>query len=186
MATCPIRLVLTGSIFHQVNIRNKPPTETVLHDVHQSVISFIPFHGFSPLIKSLRVVFTVPLGSSQIPNLILSFPLLEDLAVITYFGASIYSGDCPDELSTVIQPSSPPTFTGSLLLSMGEGMEPIVHLLLSLPGGLNLRELALTLFYEEDLPSIMALIKECSHTLESLKISCSSHGTSDRHSRSHQ
>ena len=46
-----------------------------------TMTSFLPFHGFSPVVKSLRVDFaTLPL--SQIFNLILSFPLLNDLSVI--------------------------------------------------------------------------------------------------------
>ena len=48
-------------------------------------------------------------------NLILSFPLLEDLAVITY-GVWAGNNDDSDELSTVVQPSHSPVFTGSLEL----------------------------------------------------------------------
>ena len=41
------------------------------------VLSLVPFHGFSPTLKSLRLIF-FRFPSSQISDLIFSFPLLED------------------------------------------------------------------------------------------------------------
>ena len=76
--------------------------------------TLIPFHGLSPVIKSLRVGF-VALPPSRILNLILSFPALEDLTLVCG-GAPIDSDDGPDEPPTAIQPSNPPTLTGSLEL----------------------------------------------------------------------
>jgi len=128
----------------------------------ESTLSFVPFHGFS-----LRAGFA-PLPASQIFNLILSFPLLEDLFVVTYLGTN--DGGGSDGLSTAVQPSNPPRFTGSLDLSIRGGMEPISRRLLSSPGGIHFQRLNLKLFHERDLFSTMVLLEECSHTLKSLGI----------------
>jgi hypothetical protein len=105
----------------------------------ESTVSSVPFHGFSPVIKSLHVNFTT-LTSSQIFDLTLSFPLLEDLTVVTY-GEATDSGNGSNELPTVALPSSPPIFTGSLELWAQGGMKPIANRLLSLPGGIHFRKL---------------------------------------------
>jgi hypothetical protein len=50
-------------------------------DLGQSATPLVPFHGFSPVIKTLfRDIYKLP--PSQIFDLILSFPLLENLNVI--------------------------------------------------------------------------------------------------------
>ena len=78
----------------------------------ESGISLVPFHGLSPAIKSLRIGFgTLP--PSKIFNLILSFPLLEDLALIGVGPPT----DSPDGLPTAIQPQNLPVFCGCLELS---------------------------------------------------------------------
>jgi hypothetical protein len=144
--------------------------------------SLTPFHGFS-LIKSLCVTFAVvPLP--QIFNLILSFPLIEDLVVFASRGVSTGSAYSSDEPPTA-QPSSPPMFTGSLGLYLEAGMEPSAHRLLSLPGGIHFRMLALMWTYEEDLSGIMGLVNGCAHTLEFLDIS-DLLGTSTRYLRLHR
>jgi len=144
--------------------------------VDEAGASFVPLHGFSPIIKSLYVDFTF-LPSSQIFDLVLSFPLLEDLTVITSYDVPIDDEDCPDELRTITQPSNPPMFTGSLELSRG-GMEPIARRLLSLSSGIHFRRLSLMQFHEEDIPSTTGLVEVCSCTLESLDITCSLYGAS--------
>jgi hypothetical protein len=89
--------------------------------VDTSKISFIPFRGFSPVLKSLRVVVPI-LPSSRIFNLILLFPLLEDLDVIIHkTAADNNDGSEEDEAPTATQPSSPPRFTGSLELYLKGG-----------------------------------------------------------------
>ena len=145
-----------------------------------SAISLVPFHGFSPIIKSLRIAFTA-LSSSQMFALMLSFPLLEDLTAITYYKTE---DNTLDELSNAVQPPNPPTFTGSLGLSL-RGMEPIVHRLLSLPGGIHFRKLDLMWSHEEDTSSVVALVEKCSHTLESLDITRDLFGTSTQFPRPH-
>jgi hypothetical protein len=140
----------------------------------------LPFHGFSPVIKSLRVViFTLP--PSQIFNLILSFPLLEDLAVIIYceMSASDVDNSEEDETPTATQPPTPFMFTGSLELHMRGGIRPITRRLLSLPGGIHFRKLTFTCFFGEDLLLKTALVEECSHTLESLDITLEFEGMSN-------
>jgi len=142
---------------------------------HESEVSLLPLHGFSPALKSLRVQFMI-IPSSRIFDLMLSFPLLGTLAVVA-LDTSIDNGDGSNGLSTVIQRSNPPTFTGSLELFMRGGMEHIARRLLSLPGGINFRKLTLTWFHERDLSLTMALVERCSCTLESLDITCSPLGT---------
>ena len=100
----------------------------------------VPFHGFSPLIYSLTVAFLPP-PTSRIFNLIYSFPLLEDLVVLNFGCSSVaqdahFGGDL-----AVVQSPNPPAFTGLLDLFLGNRIDFIVPQLLSLPNGLNFREL---------------------------------------------
>jgi hypothetical protein len=132
--------------------------------------SLIPFRGFSP-IKSLRMAFAA-LPSPWIFNLILLFPLLEDLDVIISHNASVDGGDDSDWPLTENQPSSPPMLSGSLKLYLKGGMKPFTRRLLSLPGGIHFRKLTLTWLREEDLLTVTTLVEECSPTLESLDITC--------------
>jgi hypothetical protein len=137
--------------------------------------SLAPFHGFSPAIKSLWVVVSA-LPPSRIFNLILSFPLLNGLAVIVtsdYNG----SGSEENEMPATAQSSTPPTFTGSLELSLGRGMQAFAHQLLSVAGGIHFRKLALAWSHDEELFSTVALVRECSYTLESIDINCNLRGT---------
>ena len=136
--------------------------------------SLVLFHGFSPVIKSLRITFPI-LQFLQVFNLILSFPLLEDLAVInSYYDEFIGSGDGPDWQLTVTQPMRPPMFTGSLkLFAMGR-MEPFIRRLLSLPGGVHFWKLKLTWLRGEDLSLITGLVGGCYRTLESFDMTCNS------------
>jgi hypothetical protein len=131
--------------------------------------SLVPFYGFSPALKSLNVGFTaVPLP--QIFDLILSFPLLEDLTVMTSHNTSTADGSGSDWLPTTIQTSTPPMLTGSLMLYMLGGIELAVRRLLSLPGGIHFWKLGLPWVYDEDPLSITGLVEGCAHTLESLQV----------------
>ena len=145
----------------------------------QSKILPAPFHGFSPVVKFLSFNF-ISLPSSQIFNLILSFPLLEDLIVTA---RRVIENS--DGLSAAIQPSNPPIFTGSLELFTKTGTELFARQLLSSPGGIHFRKLMLTWFCDGDLSLTMALMEECSSTLESLDIVCYQNCTSTRHLRLH-
>ena len=48
----------------------------------------VPFHGFSPALKSIRVEFITP-PPPQVLDLVLSFPLLEDLSSISHCVAGL-------------------------------------------------------------------------------------------------
>ena len=106
-------------------IRNSPPSF--------EPVSLLPFHGLSPAIKTLRVEFT----------LVLSFPLLEDLAVVAHDNGLTDSGNSSDERSITTRPPNPPIFTGSLNLILRGRVKPLARQLLSLPGGIHFRELDL-------------------------------------------
>ena len=131
--------------------------------------TFALFHGISPLVKSLRVE-SVLFPSSQLFDLIPSFPLLEDLSVIgcSHLPVELVGGS--DGLSTPARPSSLLMFAGSLELDMGGEMEPVAHRLLSLSGGIHFLKLTLKLPCEEDLPLATAIVEKCSRTLEFLDI----------------
>ena len=137
----------------------------------------VPFHGFSPSLKSLYVDFT-SLPSSQIFDLILSFPLLENLKVIAYYPLPSIAHNNPTGLPALIQPSSPPKFTGSLELSMRKGTEPPARRLCSLPSGIHFRRLTTTWNLWRDISMTMALVEGCSHTLESINLTCDPFGRS--------
>ena len=139
---------------------------------------FIPFHGFSSVIKSLHIYF-VHLPSPQCSDLILSFPLLEDL-IVRALVVSLYDNGHYG-LPTVAQPSTSPAFTGSLELSLRGGMEPIARRLLSSPGGIRFRKLTLNWRHEEDPLLTMELVEKCSYTLESLEIIYTFYCTFIRH-----
>ena len=132
-------------------------------------LSLVPFHGISPVLKSLSIKCVSP-PRSPTSNLICSFPLLEHLSVeILYdpYRDGHFHGHSAATLS-----SSSPAFTGSLRLSAPRGMHNIANGLLSLPGGLHFRALILVLRSEEDILSAIALVEECSSTLEYLKVDC--------------
>jgi len=131
--------------------------------------TFALFHGISPVIKSLRVDFVL-FRSPQLFDLILSFPLLEDLSVTDCCHLPVEPDGSLNRPSTPTHPSSLTMFTGSLKLDMRGGMEPIAHRLLSLSGGIHFRKLILKLSCGEDIPLATSFVEKCSHTLESLDI----------------
>jgi len=149
------------------------------------ITTLVPFHGFSPVIKSIILYFAI-LPSSQLFDFILSFPLLEDLTMVNCYDAPIDTRNGSDGLSTVIRPSSTPVFTGHLCISDNGGMKSIAHQLLSLVGSIHFRELVFDWHKEEDILSTIGLVGECSHTLESLSITCAFSGVSMPQLRLHR
>jgi hypothetical protein len=137
------------------------------------------FHRFSPAIKSLRMTFAT-LMSPGIFDLILSFPLIKDLSVTVIYSSLIDNNNDSGWVPTAAQPSAPPAFTGSLELHLMGGLESFTRRLLSFPGGLHFRKFTLTWLHGGDHLSTMALVDECSHSLESLDITCQLYGTSIR------
>jgi hypothetical protein len=159
--------------------------EVVSSTYDASATPLAPFRGLSPIIKSLVVNIPV-LSTSQVFNFILSFPLLEDLAVITSWDAPVDDGDGSDRLLFAAQPPNSSTFTGSLELYLGGGVIHFIHRLLSLPGGIHFRKFTLTWLQGGDHLLTMALMEGCSHTLESIDINYKLCGTSARHLRPHR
>jgi hypothetical protein len=153
--------------------------EVVSSTYDASASLLVPFRGLSPIIKSLVVNIPV-LPSSQVFNLILSFPLLEDLAVITSWDTPIDDGDGFDWLLSATQPPNSPLFTGSLELYLGNEVIHFIRRLLLLPGGVHFRKFTLTWLHKGDHLLTMALMEGCSDTLEYLDINYKLRGTSAR------
>jgi len=124
-------------------------------------ISFVPLHGLSPTLKSLRLACGSSTPSSEIFGLVCSFPLLEDLALVSL------GGNC--EIDEWDIPSTSPKFTGSLDLRMVGGIGPVVHRLSELPSGLHFSKISVSCL-KEDVESTVDLMSKCSDTLESLSI----------------
>ena len=139
-------------------------------------VSLVPFHGFSPMLKSLHVAAST-LTHSQIFNFARSFPLLEDLSVDSPDNAN----DDPNKQPNIPQPSTSPPFTGPLRLFARAGTEFIASRLLSLPNGLHFRKLDLTWYRGADSSCTTALVEECRSTLEYIKIDYGCIGTPAQH-----
>ena len=142
-----------------------------------SDVSFAPFYGFSPALKSLCTC-PILLPFPQVFDLISSFPLLEDLALMGR-DESWFNDDDPHGPQTVV-PSTSPVFTGSFSFHILGGAGNHARQLLDLPNGLHFRNLALSWGRVEDLWWITEMVARCSHTLESLDIDYTFRRTSIR------
>ena len=100
---------------------------------------------------------------SQVLALVCSLPRLEDLEL----RGKGMDNDADDH--TIFQPSTSPPLTGSLTISLTEGVEHTARRLLGLPNGIRLRKLKCTLYSEEDLRWTTALVEASSNTLESIE-----------------
>jgi len=117
-----------------------------------------PFHGLAPTIRSLRLTST----SFEVFDLICSFSLLEDLALVL-----ITTGDA----HRWIPPLASPKFTGSLELMMRTGgLRPVARRLLDFPDGLHFATIQVSCINEEDARSATDLVSRCCDTLETLSI----------------
>ena len=122
-------------------------------------ITLNPFYGFSHTVKSLRLI----LAPFEVFDLICSFPLLEDLALVSLRSEGAAAGWTP--------PSASPRLTGSLELSTFGEIRSATSRLLEFP---DLRFTKITVScMGEDFGSVMDLASRCSGTLESLNIYCS-------------
>ena len=129
------------------------------------VVSLAPFHGLSPILKSLRI-HSNTLSNSQIFDLICSLPLLEDLTLaISGIEENVFNPDASLRATS-------PAFTGALDLTVFEGMGSTARRLLGLPKSLRFRELTLSWLHEEDTQWIAGLVVGCSDTLERLIFNC--------------
>ena len=125
----------------------------------------VPFHNFSPVLKSLHVVSN-NLRYSQVFDLICSLPLLEDLSIMSH------GMDRCDDEEAAFQPSTSPALTGTLVFYFPHGMKHAARRLLAVPNGLRFRKLVWTWFREEDVPWTEALVVGCYDTLEYVDIEC--------------
>ena len=120
-------------------------------------VPLIPFHGLSRSVRSLSLTF----GTAEVFDLVCSFPLLEDLTLVTLYPESdAYEWDPP--------PTSP-KLTGTLDMRVDQRTRTITRRLLDLPDGLRFKEIY-TLFFEEDTGSVVDLVSGCSDTLEILTV----------------
>ena len=139
-------------------------------DLYTAEISLVPFHGFSPALKSLHIDFGFfPLR--RIINIIHSFPFLEDLSLFAWGGDQI---EDIDGQPVIVQPP----LTGSLNLYAQEGMNYIVSQLFPPQNSLNFRKLSLGLICKKDIFVTSALVQRCSFTLEFLEIDAGDCGMS--------
>ena len=128
---------------------------------HDQRVSLFPLHGFSPVLRSLHLTFT-SLPNPEIFNLICSFPVLEDLTLVS---RTSRRSDIRWNAS-----STSPKLTGSLELRLIEGIQSITDRLLYLPNGFNFTRIAVPWLSQGDILSTMHLVSRCSGTLESLDI----------------
>ena len=142
--------------------------------------SLVLFHGFSPVIRSLRITST-SVASLHTLGFICSFPLLEDISMVAWFVET--NQETTDEQPTSFQHSKPPALTGSLELSFVMGMNLIASGLLSLRSGLHFRRLNLAWSSDEDISLTEALVERCRYTLEYLRIGFGPIGKSFQQSR---
>ena len=126
-------------------------------------LNLVPFHNFSPALKSLRLMFRF-ISPSKIFNLICSLPLLEDLNL------DIGELDTSDEDGTFFRPSTSPPLTGTLTLNLYLGERYLINRLLDLPNGLHFRSIVCRL--SESLGGAAALVEGCSDTLEHVHVGC--------------
>ena len=118
-------------------------------------ITLAPFHGLSPALRSLRLIAT----PMEVLDLICSFPLFEDLALI----ALSQGGDVWNT------PSTSPKLTGSLELRAIGGIRSAARRLLNLPNGLHFTEITVACL-DEDVESTTQLVSRCSGNLESFSV----------------
>jgi len=149
------------------------------HDLHFTAakVSLAPFHNFSPTLKSLRVdptAFQYP----QLFDLVLSFPLLENLSLACYYG--IWFGDHDSDGPQSVVPSTSPVLSGNLNFHVTGGGGKAARRLLDLPNGLHFRRIALSWDLAGDVKWITELVALCSHSLEYLDITRTPRSTSIR------
>jgi len=124
--------------------------------------SLARLRGLFPVLRSLYLSFISP-QDSEIFGFVCSFPLLEDLTLVS-----------KGRLHTVSEWNPPPTsprLTGSLKLkTMFKGIQSITRRLLDLPDGIRFTAITVQWFSEQDVKSTVDLASRCADTLQSLDI----------------
>jgi len=119
--------------------------------------SLLPFRELSSTVRSLRLI-NPPV---EVPNLVTSFSLLEDLAVVHLSSMSDVGGrDVPLTL---------PKPTAILSLLTFARARPVARRFLDLPGGLHFSNISVK-FFDHNAESVIDLVSRCSGTLEYLTI----------------
>jgi len=121
--------------------------------------ALVLLYELSPTVRSLRLTHS----TTEVFDLICSFPLLEDLELITPASER-------DTGSWNI-PSTSPKLTGTLALRTLGTTTLITRRLLDLPGGLHFSKID-AMFFEDEAESVKDLVLACSDTLESLSTLC--------------
>ena len=124
-------------------------------------ISFVPLRGLSPTLKTLCLIYDTAPPPSEIFGFVCSFPLLENLALVSLGNYN--------EVGTWSIPLTSPKLTGCLVLRMPYGFRSAVHRLLELPGGLRFSKIMVSC-PDEDIELTADLISKCSDTLEFLEV----------------
>jgi len=124
-------------------------------------VSLVQLHGFSPTLKSLILGYT-SVSFQEVFNLICSFPLLEDLGLISYAPTQPHTSEWNP-------PPTSPKLTGTL--EIRDKLRSVARRLCDLPGGLHFSKIRLSC-WEEEPTSAMDLVSRCSDTLESLAVTC--------------
>jgi len=119
--------------------------------------SLIPFYRLSPAVRSLHLTY----GPFKVFDLICSFPLLEDLALV-----ALYPKSDADEWNI---PLTSPKLTRHLELRTFGRTAHVTRGLLDLPGGLHFSKIS-AVFFHNDTESVTDLVSRCSNTLESLPL----------------
>jgi hypothetical protein len=135
--------------------------EADLTDWDAGGASLIPLHGFSPAISSLTLNLS-SIRSSDILDLICSFPLLQNLTLI---GHVKWNHD-----DVWNPPATSPILTGTLDFRLSRSAQLMCHQLLDLPSGLHFKRISLGWFRPEDVRSTENLVLRCSDILEFLVI----------------
>ena len=128
--------------------------------------SFALFCKLSPSLKSLHL--SLSFLHPHVFDLIRSLPHLEDLTLISDDLAC--DDDKLDGPLPLVPSSVSPPLTGSLRLSLGQGIASTARRLLDLPNGLRFREVRLSTHEVGDTPVLAELVEACSDTLECLYI----------------
>ena len=129
-------------------------------------IPLAQLHGFSPVLKSLFLVYFSP-PPSEVFNLVCSFPSVADLSLVSLAEEETKGG------WTI--PSTSPNLTGKLLLRMYGRIRPDVRWLLGLPGGLHFSCISIG-GPDSEAESTADLVLRCSDTMKSLHINYYSSG----------
>lgn len=118
------------------------------------------FHHISFALTCLYIL-VISLSSSQVCDLICSFPLLQDLVLID---GDDYE-ETPGEKKGILRSSTSPVLNGTLVIFQML-MRDITPRLLNLPNGLDFWRIVCESQLEEDLLRLTALVKACSDTLD--------------------